>query len=698
MKQNTFDLSAKLLATENISVVRAPTSTASFDIKNRTLTLPNWKDTTPEIESMLIGHEVGHALFTDVSYIKPIKENPALMSYMNILEDVRVEKLIKRLYPGIRKTMTEGYRQLNQRDFFGIKSAKNLNTLLLIDKLNLYFKVGFDCGVTFTPKEKQFVNRAENTETIDDIISLANEIREYSKHKNDADKREFDDEFSGDDSDYFDDEDEDDTDEEFGSSSSYDDDEDDEDEYDDDSDRKSSRSIRKPKIEEEDLEAKTADAFDKKLASLADSSVRYTYYELESQYKEDPIVGYKTILNETKEVDEYVDSMYISQFKQETDRVVSYLVKEFEMRKSATLYKRAQTSKSGSLDMGKVWSYKLNDDLFKRVTTIPAGKNHGMVFLLDWSGSMIDVIQDTIKQVINLAMFCQRANIPYQVFAFTSYYKGDNIYKPYSPDSLADKQVICNNSGTFNLLELFSDKMSSADFNTMIRRTLTTYSFFRQKQGGYSLGGTPLNEALVYMYNYIDKFIKNRNIEKMTLITLTDGEGGELYSNKGRLQPNGWEQDSFGRHVYFKNKHFVRDIYTKKNYEFSSNETVQTCSILNMIKDRYRINVVGFYICNNNSGVIRNAINNNIPEFRADMTQTIVDIRKEFKEFGYASLTNAGRDELFLVPASSTKINDGEIKAASDMSAAAIARNFSKFMGNKKTSRVLLNKFIGYVA
>jgi hypothetical protein len=117
-----------------------------------------------------------------------------------------------------------------------------------------------------------------------------------------------------------------------------------------------------------------------------------------------------------------------------------------------------------------------------------------------------------------------------------------------------------------------------------------------------------------------------------------------------------------------------------------------------MIKDRYRINVVGFYICNNNSGVIRNAINNNIPEFRADMTQTIVDIRKEFKEFGYASLTNAGRDELFLVPASSTKINDGEIKAASDMSAAAIARNFSKFMGNKKTSRVLLNKFIGYVA
>ena len=58
------DLSAKLLATENVSVVRASVRTASFDIKSRVLTLPIWKDMTPEIEDMLIGHETGHALFT----------------------------------------------------------------------------------------------------------------------------------------------------------------------------------------------------------------------------------------------------------------------------------------------------------------------------------------------------------------------------------------------------------------------------------------------------------------------------------------------------------------------------------------------------------------------------------------------------------------------------------------------------------
>ena len=85
------DLSARLLATENLTVVRSNVPTASFDIKSRVLTLPMWKDMTPAIEDMLVGHEVGHALYTLDKYIKPIEENPKLKSYMNILEDVRIE-------------------------------------------------------------------------------------------------------------------------------------------------------------------------------------------------------------------------------------------------------------------------------------------------------------------------------------------------------------------------------------------------------------------------------------------------------------------------------------------------------------------------------------------------------------------------------------------------------------------------------
>jgi len=91
---NSRDLLAKLLANENLNIVRAPVSTASMDIRSRTLTLPQWKEMSPDVEEMLIGHEVGHALYTTDEYIKE-GETRALHGYMNVIEDVRIEKKIK---------------------------------------------------------------------------------------------------------------------------------------------------------------------------------------------------------------------------------------------------------------------------------------------------------------------------------------------------------------------------------------------------------------------------------------------------------------------------------------------------------------------------------------------------------------------------------------------------------------------------
>ena len=179
---NSKDLLAKLLANENLNIVRAPVSTASMDIKSRTLTLPQWKDMSSNVEEMLIGHEVGHALYTGVEYMTPIMENPKLKSYMNVLEDVRIEKMMKRKYPGIRKRMNEGYKQLNERDFFGIKD-KSFDDLLLVDRINLYYKAGYSCGVQFTAEEYVFVQRADRCVTEQDVIDLSEDIFEFSKQK-----------------------------------------------------------------------------------------------------------------------------------------------------------------------------------------------------------------------------------------------------------------------------------------------------------------------------------------------------------------------------------------------------------------------------------------------------------------------------------------------------------------------------------
>lgn len=715
MEIQASDLSARLLATENLNVVRARARTASFDIKNRVLTIPVWKDMTPEIEDMLIGHEVGHALYTGEEYLKPIQENRSMMSYLNVLEDVRIEKMIKRKYPGLRKRMNEGYKQLNDRDFFGVKQVQNFDELLLIDKINLYFKAGFQCGVTFDPDEKPFVNRAEKTETIDDIIELAKDIYAYSKAKAEEEKEkaakqraeegDADEDGDADDEDFDPDGDDDLEDQDRGAGG----------------EQQKGVAPKNNEVTDEDLESKTERSFQDKLQDLADTDTQYFYHKIDDVYINDPIVSYKTILKETTKIglewyDEYtlekrpdlveqqkkIDAGF-EKFKTDSQRAVNYLVKEFEMRKSAQLYKRAQISKSGSLDMKKIYAYKLQDDLFKRVTILPQGKNHGMIFLLDWSGSMSGVIEDTLKQIINLAMFCNRTQVPYRVLAFTSQYNERDYDQSYYEKqrqharsrASSEDSYLSNATQTMHLLELFSNKMSTSEFNAMSRRVLD-FKFFWNK--GYSMGGTPLNEALGWVYHNLGTYIQNNNIEKMTLITLTDGEGGALTSSlHGTLQEhrNEYVGSTYKR---IKHKHYIRDDKTQKTYEISRLSAKQTEVMLRMIKDRYDIAVLGFYVTRNQRRDLAWVISSNLPEFNGGVEALIDNWRKEFRANGFASVKNTGRDELFIIPQESTKIEEGELTVTSEANAKAIARNFSKFLNVKKTSRVLLNRFIGYVA
>jgi len=726
LRTNAVDLSAKLLATENLSVRRARTRTASFDIKSRVLTIPMWKEMTPEIEGMLVGHEVGHALYTGDEYTVPIRENPKMMSYLNVLEDVRIEKLLKRKYPGIRKTMLEGYRQLNERDFFGVANS-HLRTMNLIDRINLYFKAGFSCGVTFTSEEKPFVVRAEKTELIEDVIQLAHDIYGYSMEQ--ARKRI---EMMGDEEEIEDEDDENDPDDNYEYEDSDDlDDEDDDGDFDDrtedekaedqnsdiengkppSSGPKQNPEEKKQEQIDKELESITDKTLEENLAQLADDSTEYMYHTLDSRFMIDPIVPYKTILSDVAENYARCELPVkpIDSFNSDASRIVSYLNKEFEMKKSATMYKRATTSKIGSLDMKKVWSYKLNNDLFKRVTSFPQGKNHGMVMLVDWSGSMDMSLEDTVKQFITLAMFCRRAQIPYRVFLFSSQYDiglttmdmREKMNLRYR--ELADTSTLNNCMTNMALLEVFHDKMTNMEFNNMCKYLIDINMFRHSKHGEYHTGGTPLNEALSYMVEFIPKFKKQYNIEKMSFITLTDGEGGALYPTANYGMDDTRREDCSTPEAPYASrrinvKHFLQDPITKKAYPIQRNGSVQTNAILQMIKDRYQVNTVGFYIVPNTRRYLSSAVRSNLPLFTGSDYAMIEEWRKEFRANGFASVKNAGRDDLFIIPQNRMTIADEELEIAQKQTAKQIAKTFTKHMTGKKTSRVLLNQFIGIVA
>ena len=135
---------AKLLATEDLVVEHRKVETACFNVHTRVLTLPMWEKASNEVYDMLVGHEVGHALYTpDENWIKDCKIPP---QFVNIVEDVRIEKLMKRRYAGISKTFYRGYNELADEDFFCIEN-EDVSKMNLADRVNLYFKIGNFCDI-----------------------------------------------------------------------------------------------------------------------------------------------------------------------------------------------------------------------------------------------------------------------------------------------------------------------------------------------------------------------------------------------------------------------------------------------------------------------------------------------------------------------------------------------------------------------
>ena len=207
---------AKLMATENITVRHAKVPTAGFDPKGRTLILPILKEMEGEVYDLFVCHEVGHALNTPANgWHKVIaKEGPNYKGFLNVVEDARIEKLIKRKFAGAGKAMSKGYKVLvHDRDFFGLKQYNiDINSASLIDKLNIHFKGGPLENVQFTEAEKPFVDKMAELETWEDVEQLTKELWDYAEENEQEQQTQPDDSFM--DQYYQEDEDEEDSDDE----------------------------------------------------------------------------------------------------------------------------------------------------------------------------------------------------------------------------------------------------------------------------------------------------------------------------------------------------------------------------------------------------------------------------------------------------------------------------------------------------
>lgn len=706
---NSNDLLAKLLANENLTIVRGNVLTASFDLGQRVLVLPQWKDMPEVTEEMLILHEVGHALYTTEEYSKAQTDKPQIFGhYLNVIEDARIERKMKQRYPGSRKSFIQGYKELNDRDFFKVKNH-NLNELSLIDRINLFYKSGMNCGVKFNEKEHKFIIEIDKAESINQVIDIANRVYKYAKltAQEEAEIESLD-SINLDQGEY--DENDDDLDDQLNRGNYVSDEtEEDSNEYDYEdgnenrnyrqssgSSQKMSEYEKEKRIEEK-MRAATMEALNNNLKSSADTNTIYKYYEPDfnvSYSSYEGIIDYKRVIKEMKQAFierscslELIQKKAVS-FRDKNNSIVNNMVKEFEMRKSASAWKRAQVSKTGQLDPKKIYGYQIKDELFKQLTIVKNGKQHGMVFLLDWSGSMDPYLSNTIEQMINLVMFAKRINVPFQVFAFTSNY-GDN----YSPNSYYDSAIENPNglgkSDGVTLIELFSNKMNERETLEMIGFLLNRIWY---NSAAYSLSGTPLNEALMMMTKHIGKFIKNNNVEKAIFITLTDGEGNALYNNYRKLEDR--SQDFYDKIV--KVKHYLKDDITGKQYEIDQYADSHTRALLNLIKDRYNTINIGFNLINNNYG----AINRFIKSVVGLDSVNLYNIQTKLRSEKYYKIAYSGYTTYYLVDNKGLNVkNETDFnKVSSDMTANQVSKALTKVMSSNKSSRIILNNFVTEIA
>ena len=187
---------ARLLATENIRVEHnASAETAMFDIKNRVLVLPVWDSMTESMYDMLVGHEVSHALHTPMDEWDEatkdmfVCQRRNFMQVCNVVEDARIERLIKDRFPGLKRDFSKAYTELHDRDLFEI-TGKDLSEMSLIDRLNLEFKLGLFglVQVPFSADERTYVTRMADTKTFADVLELATDL--FNDWKDDQDQQQ----------------------------------------------------------------------------------------------------------------------------------------------------------------------------------------------------------------------------------------------------------------------------------------------------------------------------------------------------------------------------------------------------------------------------------------------------------------------------------------------------------------------------
>jgi hypothetical protein len=733
---------AKLFATENLSVEHNNVKTASFDLENRIVTLPIFKKPSGDVYDMLTAHECSHALHTPMKAWSKL-EDPKYRAYVNVIEDTRIDKLIQKKYPGIVRNYVNAFEILTKDNFFGLKD-KNINTdLMLIDKINMYYKSSKKLQFKFTKEEQSWVDKIDNIKTFTDVLKIAKQLYGYQEkqleqlsklpdfdnhplaknYKLDKNGKKIQVQNS-----------EKDNGNNFESSLPEPKDSENKDSKDSNVGNPYGAGGDNVSVDTA-LDCITDKSFEQSVDKLLDKTKTYRYATIPEPNLKNALVSYDEFLKDMRDNnnnhfkkplndnmsnhDQYIKYWnWIKQdflkFKKDSSKTVMYLVKEFEMKKAATAYKRATTDKTGVIDSLKLKNYKFSDDIFKRLTVLPNSKNHGMIMLLDWSGSMCDIMNKTVHQLCNLVWFCQKINIPFEVYLFKDVQNKKEDTKEYF--KLKNGNMFAEKS---QLVNVASHRMKKTILHESLLHLYSMANYFNRNYSysydniaekgyaipvdqNYHLTSTPLNEAIIMCNKLIPLFQAKYKVEKLSFITLTDGESNSEISSYTVDNSKAYNKSTGGR---YDAQTIIKDgkktYTTPTSYEgrhYNSSRTAFTSSLLKILQSKYNVTTIGFYLTKR---VNKNSFSQFIDEYNykdgkyQGLNPNFEKLRKQFLKDKVLEISKDGYNSYYVVNAKDMNIENTDLSTLnSGNTTSEIKRIFTKSMKNRLYSRVLLNKFI----
>jgi hypothetical protein len=861
-------------------------------VVSRVMRVPNWQGLTKDQTDVLIGHEMGHALFTDNSIYESLaKDNKrGLFTYLNVVEDARIDRKMKRAYPGLQRVYFNGMRQFHANgpifkggaDFMFDKDGKPypVASMKLIDRINLHYKVGAFVKVPFTADERVWLDRIDRAADTDDALAIARALHRLSKEqsqqsqqpnqsgqqgqqpnqsgqqgqpsseqsdgdddsddqqdgspsdsdsssdkkdskkskkfdKKDSKKSKKSDKKDGDKSDDSDSNDsaadgQDNDDQNSGDSDSSQsgegadaddsdsagdstgseystDDSDgndagdagdgdgDGDESDSDSDSdgdqqdsREGRSGADPKTPENCQQDTTPTEGDDDDVAQTDEDAAAAMKGLSDTKSLSDIdqllitpLPDKNVAERTVPAAKYAD-MVLSHlatvstanrilakleddWKDKFAATFKHMAREFEARKNAKQAQQARIAKSGKLNMERLSQYRWTNDLFVRSIEMPRGKSHGIVMLIDGSGSMQEVFADVLDQTLLFAHFAYAVGIPFEAYMFTNGQpKGDmwsNSERNFSVPTVAVGTLNVPSDG--ELVGLINTTTDKGSFRRQVRALLALrvkfmgtkacdndYEFYTAatRIPYAALYWTPLWSGLMIAERHLARMKRTQRLDKVMFVLVSDGEdsSGLTYQRMDVNRYTG-QLEAVDDKLAENRAAVVRDTVTKKQYAVGTVRTnmygrqvsdVSKASVLGMlldvIRDRHQARTIYLFLVKHaKPKSARTAHVLTVPETTAITTALQNTYRQGVTQVNSIAIVNAfNADGQFVVPAdssigdlavivatSSLHLNETTFDkvATNGMNSKKVIAKFTETMVNNKSNRVFVNTVIPFL-